>query len=459
MEEKSRGQWTSGFGFLMAAVGSAVGLGNIWGFPYKMGANGGFAFLVLYLILAAIVGVAVMVGEIALGRRTGMGAVGTYIALSKRFKWVGWLGAVSAFLIMGFYSVIGGYVIKYFVLNLGMIFGAAPGAGGDIFNALLLNPVEGVVYTFVFMVATCVIVMGGIAGGIEKFSKVAMPALAVMLLIIIVRAVTLDGAAAGLAFMLKPNFQPLRDDFLGVLKTASGQMFFSLSLGMGCMLTYGSYLSKKENVEKNSWLIVVSDTIVALLAGFAVVPAAFALNGKASAGPGLLFVVMQDVFAKMGALGGLFGAIFYLLVIIAAVSSSISLVEVVTTFFMDSAKAKGKEGNRKAIAIWVCVVMMVLAAITAIDGLGANEKFWKPLGFAWIDFFDLWSEGIFMPLGALFMSLMIGWELGVKRFFDDILGGESFKTRKLFEISIKFIVPVGMLIVLWGQLQSFGILK
>jgi len=345
------------------------------------------------------------------------------------------------------------------VLNIGGLFGATPGSGGDVFNALLLNPFEGVGYTFVFMVATCIIVMGGIAGGIEKFSKVAMPALAVMLVIIIVRAVTLDGAAAGLAFMLRPNFQPLRDDFLGVLKTAAGQMFFSLSLGMGCMITYGSYLPKKESVEKNSWLIVVSDTLVALMAGFAVVPAAFALNGKASAGPGLLFVVMQDVFDKMGAIGGLFGVIFYLLVFIAAVTSSISLVEVVTTFFLDSAKTKGKEGNRKTITVWVCAVMMVLAAITAIDGLGANKEFWKPFGFAWIDFFDLWSEGIFMPLGALLMSLMIGWELGVKRFADDILEGEAFKTKRLFDVSIRFIVPVGMLIVLWGQLQSFGILK
>ena len=459
--ENKRATWGSTFGFLMAAVGSAVGLGNIWGFPYKMGQNGGFAFLLLYLVLAIFVGFVAMVAELAIGRKTGKGVVASYQALSKRFSWVGWLGALSPFLIMSFYSVLGGHCLKYMVVNLGDMFNAGFGSNGlngtDVFVNMITNQGEAILYTAIFLVLTCVIVMGGIKGGIEKFTSIAMPALFVMLCVVIVRSVTLPGAIEGIKFMFAPNFQPLKDNFIGVLATAGGQMFFSLSLGMGAMMTYGSYLNKNENLEKNALLVVVSDTLVALMAGLAVLPAAFALGGEGAAlsGPKLLFVTLQDVFAAMGAIGPLFGFVFYTLVFIAAITSAISLVEVVTAYFIDRAQAQGKPDNRGKYTIITCLGIFVLAAIVAADGLGSNGL-WQPLGFCWLDFMDLWSEGIMMPLGVLLMSLLIITELKVSTLKQEItLEGNKFTTEKFFTICITVIVPLSMLLILAGQLDGF----
>ncbi|MEE0407363.1 MAG: sodium-dependent transporter, partial [Oscillospiraceae bacterium] len=258
MEER-KGFGTN-FGFLMAAVGSAVGLGNIWGFPNKMGASGGFTFLVIYLVLAVLCGFIVMVGELALGRKTHHGAVGAYKALSKKFKWMGWLGILSAFFILFFYCALGGYCIKYTVLNIGDLFHAGFGAnalaetaaangnslGAEVFGAFMSSPTEAIVYGLIFVAITMIIVIGGIGGGIEKVCSVGMPALFVMLLICIIRACTLEGAVDGLKYMFVPGWAVTNGvieeapGFLTVLSTAGGQMFFSLSLGMGAMITYGS---------------------------------------------------------------------------------------------------------------------------------------------------------------------------------------------------------------------------
>lgn len=485
-----RSQFGSSFGFLMAAVGSAVGLGNIWGFPYKMGANGGFAFLLVYLLLAVFVGFIVMLGELTLGRKTGRGAIGAYQALSKKFKWVGWLGVLSAFLIMTFYSVLGGYCFEYIALNLaGIGFGSATATGSDLFANMLTNPVASIIFTLMFMAVTGIIVSGGIKNGIEKFSKFAMPALFVMLVVVIIRAVTLPGAEKGLEFMFKPNFEYLGENFITVLSTAGGQMFFSLSLGMGAMITYGSYLSKKEGLEKNAVLIPAADTLVALFAGLAVLPAAFALGGEGAAmsGPKLLFVTLQDVFANMGVIGPYFGVIFYVLVLIAAITSAISLVEAIGAYFLDKKEAKlgitnsdalesadnetvavsetRDEGDdpvmekyRKKVTLWVCVAISALACIVAADGLGSNGL-WQPLGFCWLDFMDLWSEGIMMPLAALFMALFIGYEWKVDNFAEEVtLDGRKFRSKGFFKVCVMVIVPLAMVFILIGQLQTFGII-
>ena len=329
MEER-KGFGTN-FGFLMAAVGSAVGLGNIWGFPNKMGASGGFTFLIIYLILAVLCGFIVMVGELAIGRKTGKGAVEAYHVLSKKFKWMGWMGILSAFFILFFYCALGGYCIKYVVLNVGDLFGAGFGSnamaavadangtsvGAEVFGAFLGNPTEAIIYGLIFVAITMIIVIGGIGGGIEKVCSVGMPALFVMLLICIVRACTLDGAVNGLKYMFVPGWAVTNGiidkapDFLTVLATAGGQMFFSLSLGMGAMITYGSYLQKKENLQKNAILIIVMDTLVALMAGLCVIPGRFALDPDGTlGGPKLLFITMQNVFSRMGSLGPIFGILF-----------------------------------------------------------------------------------------------------------------------------------------------------
>ena len=483
--ENNRSTWASNFGFLMAAIGSAVGLGNIWGFPFKMGKSGGFTFLIIYLLLAVFVGMIIMTSELALGRKTGKGVVGAYQAASRKFKWVGWLGIIAPFLIMSFYSVLGGYCIQYMSLNLAElsfglsgIFGSAI-TGGATFGAMLTNPFGCFVFTLLFMVICMLIVQGGVDSGIEKFNKVGMPALAVMLVIVIIRALTLDGAVEGLKFMFVPGyavkagFIDKAPSVVSVLATAGGQMFFSLSLAMGAMVTYGSYIKKEENLVKNSAVIVVADTIVALMAGLAVIPAAVA-NGLSSGltpseiapglgGPKLLFVTLQDVFSNMGAAGPLFGVIFYLLVLLAAISSAISLMEVIAAYFLDRAAAKGKPGSRKKVVLWVSVAITIEALIVAVDGLGSNG-IWVPFqkfGIAmwndcWLDFMDCWSEGIAMPLGAMLMGLMIGGELKPNYILNEVHNGEHSRFFDIFyKICITVVVPIVMAFVLAGQMIDY----
>ena len=518
MEERKG--FGSNFGFLMAAVGSAVGLGNIWGFPNKMGACGGFTFLIIYLILAALCGFIVMVGELALGRKTGHGAVGAYKALSKKFKWLGWLGILSAFLILAFYCALGGYCIKYVTVNFGNLIGAGFGSGGlgggDVFGGILTNQLESVIYGLIFVLITLLIVMGGVGGGIEKVCSVGMPALFVLLVICIVRSLTLGGnefevavlqadgstvvqtiqssSLDGLKYMFQPGYvtgtgyyEPAKalvdgamvaaidgvpvvkhitevPNFFSVLSTAGGQMFFSLSLGMGAMITYGSYLHKKENIEKNALLIVIMDTMVALMAGLCVMPGRFALDASgAIGGPKLLFITMQNVFDKMP-LGALFGILFYLLVVFAAISSSISLLEVIVAHFVDKARIAGKGDKRKPYAVIAGIASAVLCVLVCVDGLGENgiapaallnieASGWSD---CWLDFFDCVSEGIMMPLGALLMCLCIGWEIGPKVVDEECcLEGQSFKSKGFFNICVKFITPIAMLLVLYGQIEAF----
>ena len=473
MEERKG--FGSNFGFLMAAVGSAVGLGNIWGFPNKMGASGGFTFLLIYLVLAVCCGFIVMVGELALGRKTGHGAVGAYKVLSKKFSWMGWLGILSAFFILFFYCALGGYCIKYTVLNVGDLFNAGFGSngmnGGEIFNAFIGNPTEAIIYGLIFVALTMIIVMGGIGGGIEKVCSIGMPALFVALLICIIRACTLPGAVNGLKYMFVPGWSVAQGiveqpNFFEVLSTAGGQMFFSLSLGMGAMITYGSYLDKKENLEKNAILIVVMDTLVALMAGLCVIPGRFALDPEgALGGPSLLFITMQNVFHKMSAVGPIFGILFYLLVVFAAISSSISLLEVIVAHFVDKARAEGKGDKRKSYTliaaaavglgcILVCADCLGTAGIAPADLLGIeNPNTWAA---DWLDFWDMLSEGVMMPLGALLMSLMIGWEIGPEVVKEEAeQQGNKLVSYGFFKICVKVITPLCMLLILYGQLQSF----
>ena len=467
MEERKG--FGSNFGFLMAAIGSAVGLGNIWGFPNKMGANGGFTFLIIYLILAACCGFIVMMGELALGRKTGRGAIGAYKVLSKRFKWLGWLGVLSAFLILGFYCALGGYCLKYVTLNVGNLFHAGFGAG--VFGALMANQGEAVIYGLIFVAITMVIVMGGVGGGIEKVCSVGMPALFVMLVICIIRSCTLEGASEGLKYMFVPGWALANGvikeapDFFSVVSTAGGQMFFSLSLGMAAMITYGSYLDKKENLQKNAIIIVVMDTLVALMAGLCVIPGRFALDPTGTlGGPSLLFVTMQNVFDKMGSIGPIFGILFYLLVVFAAISSSISLLEVIVAHFVDDARDAGKGDKRKPYSILAAIAAGVLCVLVCLDGLGENgiapatllnieASGWSD---CWLDFFDCVAEGILMPLGALLMCICIGWELGPQIVDDECcLEGNRFKSKAFFNVCVKYITPIIMILILAGQLDSF----
>ena len=472
----------SNFGFLMAAVGSAVGLGNIWGFPNKMGANGGFPFLILYLALALCCGVIIMLGELALGRKTGHGAVGAYQSISKRFKWLGWLGIAAAALIFSFYSALGGYCLRYVVVNFGNLIGAEFGTNGvggaDVFQGLLSQPDVSIAFALAFMLITMLVVMSGVGGGIERVCSVGMPALFFILIICIIRSCTLPGAADGLKYMfvpgyaLKAGFFDKAPSFMEVLATAGGQMFFSLSLAMGAMITYGSYLGKNENLPKNSVIIVISDTLVAIMAGLAVIPAAVA-NGIAKGmavsdiklgGPNLLFATLQDVFHDMGTIGGIFGLIFYALVLIAAISSAISLIEAVSVTFIDHASAKGHERDRNKVLAVVCLAITLLACLVAVDGLGSNGIAPKDLFHInskadwcadWLDFMDMLSEGIAMPLGALLMSIMVGWEIKPKSLYGEIDSGYNGHIHGYYTFCIKYLCPVIMFFILLVQISTF----
>ena len=477
--ENKRSSWGSNLGFLLAAIGSAVGLGNIWGFPHKMGKSGGFTFLIIYLLLAVFVGLIVMVSELAIGRRTKLSPIDAYKQVSKKFKWIGWLATIAPFMIMSFYTVLGGYVMQYMALNLAELSFGFTSGGMDSFVAILVNPFGAVVFTIIFIVICMLIVQGGVSGGIEKFNKIGMPALFVMLLVIIIRSLTLPNAVEGLKFMFVPGYSVKAGyiaeapDIVSVLGTAGGQMFFSLSLAMGAILTYGSYLGKEENLVKNSVIIVAADTLIALLAGLAVIPAAISYNMANNVAPGdmmiggpkLLFVTLQDVFANMGKVGPLFGVIFYALVLIAAISSAISLMETVGAHWIDKDLAKGETDTRKKIILIVSLLILVEAVVVAWDGLGSNNI--QPaalLGIAgpvpdvladWLDFMDTFSEYLLMPLGAMLMALMIGWELDPSVVLDEVAHGDKSEGfKKFYSLCVKFIVPIVMAFVLAGSLKG-----
>ena len=470
--EHHRGQWGSNLGFLLATVGAAVGLGNIWAFPYKMGATGGFPFLVVYLILAALIGFPIMISELAIGRKVGRSVLVSYQRLGGGAgAFVGWLAMLSPLLILSFYTVLGSYCIQYVVLNFSELIGVnqiSHLSGAQSFADMLTNQPMAVLFTLLFIGICFLIIRGGIKDGIEKFNKVGMPALFLMLVVVIIRAVTLPGAVEGLKFMFSPNLAPFTSlkGFLKVLSVAGGQMFFSLSLAMGITVTYGSYLSKKENLVKNSLLIIVSDTLVALMAGMAVLPAAFALGGEGAemAGPKLLCITLQDVFNAMGPAGPLFGILFYLLVSLAAITSAIALIEVLVTFLVDHTVLKGKTPNRSRIVGVVCLVILAMSTLVAVDGLGANGL-WVPfhqsglnLAASWLDFMDFISEGIAMPLGALIMSLLVGWKIDPASIQEEVrLGDSQFDGAlyRFYRICIRFVAPIGMAFILYGQLASF----
>ena len=480
--ETKRASWASNLGFLMAAIGSAVGLGNIWGFPYKMGKSGGFAYLTVYALLAIFVGFIVMASELAMGRKTGQGAMGTYHALTKKFRWIGWLALFSPFAVMGFYAVLGGYCIEYMALNLSnFAFGSESLAtGGELFAAMLSNPAGAVLFAALFLALCYLINRSGISGGIEKFNNVGMPTLFVMLVVIIIRSLTLPGAMEGLKFMFVPGyaveagFVAETPSLLSVFASAGGQMFFSLSLAMGAMITYGSYLSKKESLQRNSLIIPFADTAIALMAGMMVMPACAAYGIDFGKGPGLLFASMQGVFldGMGGMIGNIIGFLFYFLVFIAAITSSISLLEACSATVIDKQIAKGKTPRRKTAAGIFTLCIFVLGLPIALDALGSGGALVKApyelmgieaggAGYAmwndcWLDFYDLIAEGILMPLGALIMSMIFGWAIGPKYIYDECeQSGHPFKFKPYFDVCFKVIVPIIMVVVLYAQITDF----
>ena len=452
-------KFKTSFGFIMAAVGSAVGVGNLWGFPYKMGANGGFAFLLCYILCVAVAGFVVLQGEFTIGRFGGKGVMDDYRMTGKYNGWIGIFAAISILLLTGFCVTLTAYCMKYFVGNLGTLFHASFGVnGGDpaAYWANFLNHGwEAVFYTLISALLTMFILFKG-TSGIEKFCKYAMPTLVGMLIIIIIKSLSLKGSFAGLEFIFKPNWSVFKGTgWISVFAKAGGQAFFSLSLGMAIMVTYGAYLSKGENIEKSAMYVCIFDTLVAVLAGIAIFPAVFAFGHEPTGGTALMYVTLQAVFNDMGVVGPIFGALFYLLVVIAELTSLVSMFEAPISFVTDMRQKRGKKTDRKAIVIAVTIFNFLMGALVALDALGQGGLV-QPLGFCWMDFFDLFSEGLLMPIGALGMTIVLGWTLGTKWMSDEIeQEGVVWKSKKFTMFCMKFITPLFILFILAGQISSF----
>ncbi|MDO5301383.1 MAG: sodium-dependent transporter [Tissierellia bacterium] len=458
-KNNNKGTFNSNFGFLMSSIGSAVGLGNLWGFPYKMGMGGGFAFLLIYVLLVATVGYPLMVGEIALGRKTGKAAIQAFKRVDKRFTFTGYFDTVAPFLLICFYVVFGGYIIKYFLINLGdflnLGFGLQGMDSGAFFEQFMSSGLEPLIYTYIFLFATFLIVVRGISGGIERFSNFAMPALFVMLLVVVFRANTLPGAREGLAFIFKPNFEVFKGmGWLSVLGNAGSQMFFSLSLSSGAVIAYGSYLSKSADIESNGWIIPVADSVVAVLAAMAVMPAVFAFGLEPGGGPGLLFVSLQTVFQSMGATGPIFGMVFYLLVLFAALTSSIAMTEGAVSAMLDGQQERGKEPNRLKMTLIFTIGAFLGGTLVSLDALGSSGMP-HPFGLStWLDVFDLGAEGILMPLGGLFFSILLGWfKPGILD--DEVALTGPFRSRGFYQFSLRWIAPVFLFFIVIIQLNAF----
>ncbi len=457
MEQKGRENWGSRFGFIMAAAGSAIGLGNIWRFPYLTGMNGGGAFIVIYLGCVLFVGLSIMTAELAIGRRTQLAAVGAYKAYSKSWSFAGVLGVLSGFFIMGFYPVVGGWSLAYIFKSFtGLL--SNTGAIGDVFGAFIGDPIQPLIWMFLYMAINVFIVARGVAAGIELAGKILMPMLFGLLIIIIIKGLTLPGMAAGLSFLFVPDWSVVKGStFLAAL----GQAFFSLSLGMGCMITYGSYLKKEEKLPNNALIVVSMDTLAAILAGVALFPPLFAFGMEPTAGPGLVFVVAPQIFAEMGGLGVLFSALFFLALMIAALTSSVSLLEVVVAYLMDEKKL-----NRKTATYGTAVVMLVLCTLSSLSlGAMSNVTF---LGVGAFDFFDILTDKIFLAIGGMLLAIFAGWFLKKEDLKDELTNGGTLSFG-LFEVwynLVKYVIPVligivaavGIVSIEQTSLMIFGIL-
>jgi len=450
-----REKWGSKIGFILAAAGSAIGLGNIWKFPYIAGANGGAAFVFIYLISILLIGVPVLFAEILIGRTTNRNPVGAFNKLSNGSKFwtsIGGLGVLAGFLILSYYAVVAGWAVGYMVEAAKGVFYdfPTPEAAGHHFNDLIGNVYWIVGYFAVFMLMTMGFVLFGVQKGIEKGSKIMMPILFVLLIVLVIRGMTLDGASEGMMFLWNPDWSKVTPQ---TVLMALGQAFFTLSLGMGAMLTYGSYMSKKDSIPVSGLEIVTLDTAIALLAGIAIFTAVFATGQSPNAGPGLIFHTLPVVFTKMPG-GYLFSIAFFLLLTIAAVTSAISLLEVITAYFVDE---KGWERKK---------VVLIFGGITFLLGLPSALSYnvmsdFHIFGLNFFDFIDYISANILLPIGGLFISIFVAYFWG----FDKAIANLREGAEKLFDnnpwveiywkIFLKYFAPILILIVF---LNSIGII-
>lgn len=445
----NRSSFSGRIGFVLAAAGSAVGLGNLWRFPYLAASHGGGIFILCYIILALTFGFALMTTEIAIGRKTGLSCIGAYQALSRKFTFLGYVAWLVPIIILPYYSVIGGWVCKYISVYVTGQAQAAAANGGAFFGAFISNPVEPLGWFLLFLGLTSVAVLLGVEKGIEKVSKVMMPALIILIIGICVYVLTLPGTLEGLKYYLVPDFSHFS---LSTITAAMGQLFYSMSLAMGIMVTYGSYTRKDVSLVKSVNQIELFDTGVAMLAGLMIIPTVFAYQGTeglTKAGPGLMFQSLPMIFAEMPG-GTVLGFVFFVLVLFAALTSSISLMETIVSMFMDKLKL-----GRKTACVLVLVVSLVLGVPSSMgNGLWSHITL---LGRDFLSFFDFVSNNVIMPIVAFLTCILIGWIVGTKTVTDEVtINGEAFGRKRLYEIMTKYLAPICLIIIL---LEGIGVLK
>ncbi len=457
LNSSSRGQWGSKFGFIMAAAGSAVGLGNIWRFPYITGENGGGAFVFVYVICILLIGAPLLFNEMGLGRLTGKNPIGAFRDTGSNKFWM--LGAILSlavsFFVLSYYGVIAGWTIGYIfteIFNVDMTF-----------NEFKANPYLVISLFGVFMAITVFIVMGGVSGGIEKAAKILMPILFILIVLVIARSLTLDGAMEGVKYYLVPDFDKING---GVILAALGQAFFSMSIGWGIMITYGSYLSKKESIVGSGLWVGAMDAIVALMGGLMIFPAVFAFGQNPAEGPALVFEVLPGVFDSMPAGGNIVGGIFFLLLCIAALTSSISMVEVPASYLIDE-----KKWSRKKAAWTVGILALIVGIPSALSGGGSD--FFTNIEMPWfggktktgfLDIMDAIFGELFIVIVSLMVCLYTGWVLKIQTMVDELASGAPlFKKKILFGASpgdfwsffIRFVCPIVIILVLLNLLDIF----
>ena len=449
-----RGGFGSRIGFILAAAGSAVGLGNIWRFPYLAAKYGGGVFLLVYLVFAITFGFVLMLTEIAIGRKTGKSVIGAYKAVDRRFSPLGLLAAVIPALILPYYCVIGGWVLKYmsvFITGGGekastAEYITASGESIPFFSNFISHFTQPTVFFIIFLLLTSVAVFLGVEKGIEKVSKFLMPVLLLLIVAMSVYTITLDGAGEGLKYYLLPNlkdYSPAK--FLQTIAAACGQLFYSMSIAMGIMVTYGSYMRKEDSLEGSVRQIEIFDTAVAILAGMIIVPAVFIFsNGDSAslnAGPGLMFNTLPKVFAAMPA-GQFIGAAFFILVTLAALTSSISLMETVTAVVIE------KFGFSRTKSCVTVIFATFILGMLSILGYSAWSDI-KLFGMQILDFFDFITNNIMMPVLAFLTCILIGYVVKVKYIEEEVMLGEKrFRSKLLYNVMIKFICPVCMVMIL-----------
>ncbi|HHX59718.1 MAG TPA: sodium-dependent transporter [Epulopiscium sp.] len=436
-------------GVLAAAVGSAVGLGNIWKFTYIAGKYGGAAFILVYLICVAVIGIPVMLVEFSLGRRAGTNAAGVFKIKKTKFPWQfgGYLAVATSFIILSFYAIIAGWLFSYIGRSLtGHLFAPGHLAYGEYFETVSSSTAEPLIGTVIVLMITATVCLSGVKDGIEKYTKILMPILFALLAILMVRSLSLPGSWAGMEFLFKPDFSKITSK---AILEALGHAFYSLSLGMGIILTYGSYIDKTQNLGKLTVQIAIADTVIALMSGIVIFPAVFAFNMAPNAGPGLIFITLPAVFEQMQ-LGHIVSVLFFLLIAIAAITSTISLMEVSIAFVMETFKV-----DRKKATLGVTLGLFVLAIPSVL-----SFSVWKHIqigGRGFFDLFDFIASNIFLPVGGIVVSIYAGWVIGMKNIKEEVTNYNTvpFRGEKFYTFIIKYIAPIAIFVIF---LFSTGVL-